>query len=104
MDGQNGTYMNPPNEEGIYDFPTQNQLNSNQNNIPQPTTIYDDLKKNPNYIPPILTTNNQYIPHVESNIYSPPQNSVGFSSESNNIYSSFQSNNQGLVNQTSGNI
>ena len=103
MNGQNNPNMNQGNG-GIYDFPSQAQLESNQYNYAQPKTIYDDIKANPNYVPPILNPNPNYPPNNNNNIYPPPQNNFGYTSENNNIYSSIPQSNPGLNTQNSGNI
>ena len=103
MNGQNSQNMNQDNG-GIYDFPSQAQLESNQYNYAQPKTIYDDIKANPNYVPPILNPNPNYPPTNNNNIYPPPQNNLGYISESNNIYSGIPQSNPGLNSQNSGNI
>lgn len=89
---------------GTYDFPSQAQLESNQYNYAQPKTIYDDIKANPNYVPPILNPNPNYPPTNNNNIYPPPQNNFGYTSESNNIYSGVPQSNPGINTQNSGNI
>ena len=60
----------------------------------QPNTIYNDLKNNPNYVPPQININNQNIP-------SSAENSGGYVFENNNIYSAAQSNNIGYAPQSS---
>lgn len=103
MKGENNPNMNQDNG-GTYDFPSQAQLESNQYNYAQPKTIYDDIKANPNYVPPILNPNPNYPPANNNNIYPPPQNNFGYTSESNNIYSGVPQSNPGLNTQNSGNI
>lgn len=103
MKGENNPNMNQDNG-GTYDFPSQAQLESNQYNYAQPKTIYDDIKANPNYVPPILNPNPNYPPTNNNNIYPPPQNNFGYTSESNNIYSGVPQSNPGLNTQNSGNI
>lgn len=103
MNGENNPNMNQDNG-GTYDFPSQAQLESNQYNYAQPKTIYDDIKANPNYVPPILNPNPNYPPTNNNNIYPPPQNNFGYTSESNNIYSGVPQSNPGINTQNSGNI
>ena len=102
--------MNDPNmnqgDGGIYNFPSQAQVQANQYNYAQPKTIYDDIKANPNYVPPILNPNPNYPSTNNNNIYPPPQNNFGYNSEGSNIYSGIgiPQSNPGLNSQNSGNI